>query len=355
MREYGSEFPITETPDNYFQKFVGRFKDYRFLQTGRQGLRLIAKELKADNSLAILPGYCCKTMVSPFVEENWDVSFYPILPNMDGDVDAINLLIEKAPDNCVLLLMNYFGLSNVTEILKKIKNRGKVNIIYDITHCIFDIDKVFINDVDYYVGSIRKWVGVYSGALVCANEDIKSDVLTDAESDFVRIRRNAMVDNLCYQTTGDINNKIVFKAALKEASSVIDSLPMVMDIDSRTMLEGLNCNHLLWKRKFNLKHLYTLIKGNKNISFIANMEEKIADGCCSFMLPILLDDRDYYQKQLSDRGLYAQVLWPLVEQARQSSSVAASMESKMLAIPIDQRFSYSDIEDIGMIINTTIV
>ncbi len=84
------------------------------------------------------------------------------------------------------------------------------------------------------------------------------------------------------------------------------------------------------------------------------MEEKITDGYCSFMLPILLEERDYYQKQLSDNGLYAQVLWPLVDEARLSSPVAASMEAKMLAIPIDQRFSFNDIEDIGKIINTFI-
>ncbi len=163
-----------------------------------------------------------------------------------------------------------------------------------------------------------------------------------------------MVDNLLYQTTGDINEKLVFKATLKESATQIDSIPRIIDGDSLKMLEGLDCNHLLWKRQFNIKHLFNLIKGNNKIAFIPGTEEKVNSGYCSFMLPILLDERDFFQKQLSDNGLYAQVLWPLVDDARLSSSVAASMEAKMLAIPIDQRFSFNDIDDIGRIINTFI-
>lgn len=355
MREFGSEFPITTTPDYYFQRLVGKFKYHRFLETGRQGLRLIARELHSDKSLAILPAYCCKTMVSPFIEEDWKVTYYPILPNLDGNVDVINSLIEKAPDNSVLLLMNYFGLSNVSGIIEKLKNRDKVKIIYDITHCVLGFDTEYVEGVDYFVGSIRKWFGLNSGALVCTNSDLKNSIISNEESDFVSIRKQAMEDNLRYQTTGDLEEKSVFKAALKQAASLIDSTPRVMDRASITMIDGLNCNYLLWKRQFNLNHLYNMIKGNKRIAFIPGMEGLIKSGHCFFMLPILLEERDYYQKLLSDRGLYAQVLWPLVDEARQSSSIAATMESKMLALPIDQRFSYNDIDDIGGIINSTIV
>ncbi len=355
MREFGSEFPITATPDFFFKKLVGQFKSHRFLETGRQGLRLIARELYSSNSLAILPAYCCKTMVNPFIEEKWNVAYYPILSNLDGDADVINSLVEKAPDNSVLLLMNYFGFSNVNGIIAKLNNREKVKIIYDITHCVFDIDNEYIEGVDYYVCSIRKWVGLNSGALVCANSDFKNDIILNVESEFVNIRKKAMEDNLRYQTTGDIDEKRTFKAALKEAALRIDSIPREMDRASVIMLEGLNCNYLLWKRRFNLNHLYNIIRGNKKITFLPGMEEIMNSGHCFFMLPILLEERDYYQKQLSDRGLYAQILWPLMDEARQSSSIAATMESKMLAIPIDQRFSYNDIEDIGRIINSTIV
>lgn len=70
------------------------------------------------------------------------------------------------------------------------------------------------------------------------------------------------------------------------------------------------------------------------------------------MLPILLNNRDEVQKAFAQQGLYCQLLWPLSEEARTKCNMAAKMEREMLAIPIDQRYDYEDIEEIGHIIKS---
>jgi len=70
------------------------------------------------------------------------------------------------------------------------------------------------------------------------------------------------------------------------------------------------------------------------------------------MLPILVSKRDEVQKAFAQQGLYCQLLWPLSEEARITCKVAAKMEREMLAIPIDQRYDFDDIEDMGHIIRS---
>ena len=107
-----------------------------------------------------------------------------------------------------------------------------------------------------------------------------------------------------------------------------------------------------YKRNTNLKHLYELIKDIEGISF------PFPDGTsldnAYFMLPILINKRDEVQKEFAKQGLYCQLLWPLSNDARQTCKVASKMEREMLAIPIDQRYDFDDMEEIGHIIRSVI-
>ena len=104
------------------------------------------------------------------------------------------------------------------------------------------------------------------------------------------------------------------------------------------------------RRNTNLKHLYEIIKDVEGIRF------PFADGTsldnAYFMLPILVDNRDKVQRAFAEQGLYCQLLWPLSDDARNTCKAAAKMEREMLAIPIDQRYDYDDMEQIGHIIRS---
>ena len=68
-----------------------------------------------------------------------------------------------------------------------------------------------------------------------------------------------------------------------------------------------------------------------------------------------MNDRDVVQRELADRNLYAPVLWPLGDEARSICVVSARMADNMLAIPIDQRYDYDDIEEISKILHLVLV
>ena len=105
-----------------------------------------------------------------------------------------------------------------------------------------------------------------------------------------------------------------------------------------------------YRRNTNLKHLYEIIKDVEGIRFPFKEETSLDDAY--FMLPVLVSNRDEVQRMFAEQGLYCQLLWPLSLEARKACKVAALMEREMLAIPIDQRYDYDDIEQIGHIINS---
>jgi hypothetical protein len=73
-----------------------------------------------------------------------------------------------------------------------------------------------------------------------------------------------------------------------------------------------------------------------------------------FCFPVLVDDRNQIQKQFSEHGLYAPCLWAIDPAARAVCKFSAGISDHILAIPIDQRYNYYDIENIARIIKTTI-
>ena len=69
-------------------------------------------------------------------------------------------------------------------------------------------------------------------------------------------------------------------------------------------------------------------------------------------MPLLVDNRDDVQKKLAENGLYAPVLWPLCDEAKAICENSNYVSEHMLALPIDQRYDWDDIEDIAKMFRT---
>ena len=86
-----------------------------------------------------------------------------------------------------------------------------------------------------------------------------------------------------------------------------------------------------------------------------------------FMLPIVLDidfmrrsaitdegksiTRDGFERKLAERGIYAPVLWPILDGARSTCENSAHFSDNMLAFWIDQRYDRFDMEQIAAVLN----
>ena len=349
MKEIGSEFSLSADRDFYFKRLREIGKSNLFLRCGRDALGFVADLITMRSAVILMPAYCCDSMVKPFEIRGWNVVYYPV--NSDLSVDVSHLLSaydSYHPD--ILLIMNFFGLSNTKETAVQIKIKWpNINIIEDITHTLFDFEKSFTTQVDFYVGSIRKWMGITDGAMVISTKTQMS-LLDYRESDYINLRQKGLDLKEAYNHSGDPSIKLQFRKMLSDAESTLQDgkKPFLISPDSHSMLDNLNVGSLKNSRKGNASFLLQLLKTIPGINYPGNIDQILT--ITPFSIPVLINNRNMVQKKMAEKGVYAALLWPLTKKAKEISSVATLMENKMLSIPVDQRYNASDMLHIYNII-----
>lgn len=100
MREIGSEFWKPE-------KYHTRENETLYL-SGRTALDAIVRDAVESYGIAsaLLPSYCCHTMITPFLSNGIPIRFYDVYVNDNGLLTAE---IPSPKENELLYIMKYFG------------------------------------------------------------------------------------------------------------------------------------------------------------------------------------------------------------------------------------------------------
>ena len=353
MREYGSEHPAVILPDGYFEHLKEYGREITYLRTGREALLYVSRNCRPDKKPVILcPAYSCWSMIAPFFASNWKVLYYPLNKDLTINEDYLEHALNKITVD-VILTMNFFGSASTQSAIRKVKSiNPKIKVIEDFSHCTFCFDKIYDKQVDYYVSSIRKSVGVCDGAVVISRIPTNKDYIGRPAPEFGDLRFKAQRQKGLYAVTKSQDDKENFLSQLWFGESMINTIDGVHPISERSleMLEMLNGENIAFARKENMRHLWNALK--YNVEMIPGIE-RCFDGA-PFSLPILVNNRDDVQKQLASKGVYAPVLWPIDDAARHTCNNSAYMADNMLSLPIDQRYDWDDIEDIARIVLETV-
>lgn len=349
MREYGSEHPGILLPDRYFTSFE-KYGPCTWLRSGREALHFVALSEKGNiqHPTILMPAYCCHSMVDPFEKAGWGIVYYPLMKDLTADVQILYMLLKSKQPKAVLT-MNFFGAASTKSTIDIIKTECPGCIcIEDFSHCTFAIQSIYNSEVDYYVSSIRKSVGVCDGAVVISKNCMNESIVLDNETDFSITRRGVQKIKARYNYSQDGGSKNAFLTQLRLKEGELDTFEGVHRISkyAKEQLSYLNGAEIALARRINMKHMLELT--NVKVESVPGIE-KCLDGA-PFSLPILVKNRDEVQQKLAKRGVYAPVLWPICDEARAVCIVSARMADEMLSIPIDQRYNYDDIEDIAKIV-----
>lgn len=352
MREYGSEHPSIQMPDGYFEGLKKYGRELTYIRTGREALMYASCNCKPSKEAVILcPAYCCWSMTAPFEFTGWTVVYYRLNEDLTIDEEYLEGLLRGCKPDAILT-MNFYGSADTRTAIAKVKAfNDNITVIEDFSHCTFCLDKIFNEQVDYYVTSIRKSIGVCDGALVLSKKPTNRKYIDAEAPDFGTLRKGAQEMKGRYAYSKSLDSKSVFLAELRQGEEMIDKLDGVhpMSEISKSMIASVNGEEVAYARRENMKHLRSLLNGK--VKMIPGLD-KCYDGA-PFSLPILVENRDVVQKQLAQKGVYAPVLWPIDDKARNICKVSAYVSDHMLSIPIDQRYNYDDIEDIASIVIST--
>ena len=358
MREYGSEHPAIVLPDGYFKSLSDLEREIMYLRSGREALLMAGiAACNKKEKIILFPAYCCWSMSAPFEKVGYKVVYYRLNEDLTVDLDYLKMLLGRVKADAILT-MNYYGSAKTDDAVRLAKENGLV-VIEDFSHCTFSLKQIFHREVDIYVSSIRKSVGVCDGSIILSKEKMPEQYIQEEVKDFADKRFVAQTDKRLYTWSKDQEKKQEFLGTIRECEGIIDEFTAVRPISERAkkMLAQVNGEEIAFARRENMQHLWRRLhelevqNGSEKFRMVPGLERSFEkEGSSPFSLPILVEKRDEVQGKLARRGVYTQWLWPLCDEAMAICPVSKEMNEKMLSVPIDQRFSWDDIEDIANII-----
>ena len=303
------------------------------LRSGRDALKAIAREYSPR--IAYLPALSCDSMVFPFEMYGHTVKYYRINNDYTIDVDGI----PKEEEPAFLLYMDYFGLPAINDQeLELLRSKGNIIFIEDRTHNLIQKRSSGFQP-DYIIASLRKWIPVPDGGLLWGkiNKSLETDV------SFANQRLKAQCMRHQYFQCGDEKIKTKYRKIFSEVSDIMEKdEPSAMSAYSYELATKTDWEKVRTIRKENAGTLISILQASPHISFIQQEA-----GYSDLYVAFTIKNRDAVQRQLSKKGIFNTIIWPLSEEQKNSCSVAKSTEENMLAAPCDQRYTADDMKYIG--------
>lgn len=325
MNEIGSEFwskspPIPQTGND----------SNVFLLSGRTALHFVISDIFKSMSVkkALLPSYCCESMILPFTCSGIDVQFY--------HTDHHKLDYPYNNDADIVLLIDHFGyvVDENVQIARHEKQAGKI-VIYDATHKL-DGNKELEPWIDYSFCSYRKWF--YCNYAKATKHHGKFTYLPQLRSHdlYVALRDKAAEEKRKY-ISGYSTQKDVFLSKFASAEDILS--------DDHVSYAGtpifFNANEIISQR---LKNAAYLTKALGTVAQICLWREKIQQNDTPLFVPILVDPRlrNSIRNYLVSKQIYCPIHWP---RSVYHSSYNDLYDTE-LSLICDQRYTTSDMERI---------
>ena len=325
FNEIGSEFGCLT--DNKGKGIIlPNDSNYAFVFSGRTAIETVLKNIP-NVKKAMLPSYCCESMIIPFHKSGIEVVFYDVCYK-----DGLNIKVDIADDVDILLWCNYFGFRLEMSDISSFKERGGI-VIEDITHSFLSEDQ-YHKQADYLVASLRKWEPINSGGY-CAATKGKLQYIPDTEpsNDFIRIKQQAMKLKAEYLIDHDELKKPEFLRMFGESNSWLAENYSGLSIDSwsKEYLSTVDIQRQREVRCSNAQVLYGGLKGKVQFLF----PEESMD--CPLFVPILLRrDRDRIRRGLTENSIYCPIHWP------KPPGCESNLYDMELSLICDQRYNEED-------------
>ena len=349
MKEFGSSFEFSSIKGKGSGRIIWDDNKTLLLRSAREALYLIGeKESKRQVSKIFMPALCCSSMEQPFKQLGFEIIYYKLTPKLIIDYDYLDSILQN---NSLILLIKYHGIDSfdICEIRQLIGNRN-IKIIQDCTQHIFTT-KLY-EDVDYRVGSIRKWLPIPDGAFLYMKTEgtisYDNNIIVERNDTFIQESMLAMIEKKKYLISGNTLLKKSYRKRNALCSELLkkEIIPHQISIISKKIIENdIDIRSVIEIRKRNYNCLKESI-GKHNIK-ILNYSVKQE---CPLCLIIEVNNRDKIQNNLARQGVYCQVLWPIREKAKKLCKNSSYFSDHMLAVPCDQRYSSDDMLAISKLI-----
>lgn len=314
-------------------------EDSCFTFSGRNAIDLALRDILSTRRItkALVPSYCCISMLQAFIDRGIEIVFYDV----EFNNGSFTYKMPETDKNSVVLCMNYFGFNteNVHELIRKL-HKNETTVIEDITHSLLCEESMSLYS-DYYVASIRKWFAVPAGGWIGKRAGkLKEKPYIDSDH-AVSEKIAGMFEKYDY-LTGKKSDKESFLIAQSKFDNDLIHVDRMLKIDSLSLniLRGIDIRKIKEKRRQNAE---ILIKGLKDIPKTQlTIPQLDLTNDTPLFVPVFIDKtkRDSLRKYLINKGIYCPVHWPEVMGA------SCGCRENELSLICDQRYSKGDMEAI---------
>ena len=343
--EIGSEFWIENVPERLLRE-----RDGVYAISGRTAIDLILQDVLKKKPIrsALMPAWCCDSMLAPFLDRNIiDVRFYDVILGTQITTNEHELSIKYSlsdPDLAdgtdILYLTNYFGYENTLplEKVKRYKEQGS-NILYDRTHSFLMDDEEYCKAADYTFASIRKWMGVVGGAVV----EGLTDQFSLKDCPYAPVKEVAMRDKYRYLQGDNHIEKQNFLNAFGEFGHHLaaDYRDYEMDALSYTLYKQEDLAAMKARRRENAAYLHSHLR---DVRFLG----ELTDGTTPLFVPVFFGSkalRDSVRKHLIENQIYCPIHWPKPQQIPVGYQSNEIYDTE-LSLICDQRYGIAEMERI---------
>lgn len=326
----GGEFPIAVTDVLNASIKHSEVPDIYTYSSGRAALYQILKFLKQEKGIKhiLLPDYLCSSVLVPVKTLHLNYTFYPIDEQLELEPSSFSKLYKK--DSAVLVI-NYFGLKNLTPQIRVIRSLDdNAIIIEDDVQAYYEFKKP-LGDVNFKFTSLRKTFAVPDGGLVKTKHQLPK---VETPNTFGQYKAAAAL--LKSMREGNFNDQIYLEMFEKGESLIDSELECGMSQIAEKLFDSQEEKRVKIRRLNNAQYLVGKLEkmGIKPLL-------PLSEGHVPLFIPITLKNRDVVRKRMFQNEIFCPVHWPLEGLDLKRGKIMAETE---LSLIIDQRYGNKEMD-----------
>lgn len=284
------------------------------LNSGRNALEYILRSI-SDIQCLWIPYYTCDVVLEPLKKLDIPYRFYSVNEYLEL-TDEIDL-----GENEYLLATNYFGIKDA--YIKELASRYGERLIVDNAQAFFAEPIEGIKTVY----SPRKFVGIPDGGIAYMKNGFD---ISGLEQDISYDRCSHLLKRL------DLGAEAGY-ADFRENSHQLMNQPIKrMSNLTWNLLQGIDFDSVKKQRRENFKQLHEALSCINRL-YIPDMD----NFACPMVYPFYTSD-DMLKKRLIENKIFVATYWPNVLDWCKHGMLEHELASKVIAIPVDQRYENKD-------------
>lgn len=328
----GGEFPIAVT-DLFRAPNLSRVNDgMHHYASGRAALYQILKYLKGEKGIKsiLLPDYLCDTILVPVKKLGFEYTFFPLNDSLELEEETFKEVYKR---NTAILLINYFGLQELTKQVAIIRDiDADAIIIEDDVQAYYEFKKP-LGDVDFKYTSLRKTFAIPDGGLVKTEHPLP---VIDNPNSFGQYKAAAALMKAMRE--GNFDDSVYLDISRVGGSKIDDELDRSISHVSERLYSCLDEVDVKTHRQENAKFLVEKLSERGISTLLPVSEDKVP-----LFVPIWLENRDEVRRRMFQHEVFCPVHWPLAGMKVQKGSELAAHE---LSLIVDQRYNEQNMNQI---------